>query len=109
MAAPPIPVLARINIQRLIGRECEIFQLAVGIERVEDFNSRGRLRSESRRDEIGIGGLVRVHVKALGDLDDDRDFKRFSARDWFERNECLRLDDGGGARERLLRARVGVV
>src|ERR1700741_4555279 len=76
--------------------------MAFGIDRAGDVESSRRLRRESGCNQIGIGRLVRVHVKAFRDLDDHCDLKRFSARHRFERNKRLWFHDRRRTWERFL-------
>ena len=71
---------AAVNVERLVRREREFLELSSGINRVDELETRRKLRRERRWNQICVGGLVRIHVVAARDFRDDRDLKFLAAR-----------------------------
>src|SRR5271154_937379 len=87
---------AGIYVETFIGREGKFFDAACRVERVEKLESSGEFRRESGGDQVLAGGVMRIHVVAVGDFHGEGYLKFFAARHGRERDESAGFYYCGG-------------
>ena len=87
---------AGIDVETFIGGEGKFFDAAWRVERVEKLESSGEFRRESGGDQVLVGGVMRIHVVAVGDFGYDGYLKFFAARDGRERDKSAGFYNCGG-------------